>query len=112
LAHNSGAAFSFLANQGGWQRWFFAGIALVVSVALVIWLKKLPRSNRWLAIALALILGGAIGNVYDRIVLGHVVDFLDVYWGRAHFPAFNIADSAITVGAIMMGIDVIKNPKG
>lgn len=110
LAHNLGAAFSFLAGEGGWQRWFFTVIAIGVSVVLIVWLRKLPKSNRWLAISLALILGGAIGNVIDRIVLGYVVDFLDVYWGQSHFPAFNIADSAITVGAVMMGIDVIKNP--
>jgi len=110
LAHNTGAAFSFLAQEGGWQRWFFAVIAVVVSVALTIWLKTLPKTNRWLAISLALILGGAIGNVYDRIVLGYVVDFLDVYWGMSHFPAFNIADAGITIGAVMMAIDVIRNP--
>ncbi|MBL4869120.1 MAG: signal peptidase II [Pseudomonadales bacterium] len=110
LAHNSGAAFSFLAGEDGWQRWFFAVIAVVVSIVLVMWLYKLPKSNKWLAISLALILGGAIGNVIDRIVLGYVVDFLDVYWGHSHFPAFNIADSAITVGALMMGIDVFRNP--
>lgn len=110
LAHNYGAAFSFLASQGGWQRWFFTFIAVGVSVGLTVWLKRMPRNETWVAIAVALILGGAIGNVYDRIVLGYVVDFLDFYWGGSHFPAFNIADSAITVGAVMMGIDVIRNP--
>ena len=110
LAHNLGAAFSFLAGEDGWQRWFFAVIAVAVSVVLVVWLYRLPKNDKWLAIALALILGGAIGNVADRILLGYVVDFLDVYWGQSHFPAFNIADSAITVGAIMMGVDVFRNP--
>ena len=110
LAHNYGAAFSFLANESGWQRWFFTGIAVTVSIVLCIWLKRMNKSETWVAIAVALILGGAIGNVYDRILLGYVVDFLDFYWDGYHFPAFNIADSAITVGAVMMGIDVIKNP--
>ncbi len=111
-AHNHGAAFSFLADAGGWQRWFFAGIAIVVSTMLFFWLRKLPRTDRWVAVALALILGGALGNLYDRIVLGYVVDFLDFYWGGSHFPAFNIADSAISVGAVMLGIDIIRNPGG
>ena len=111
-AHNHGAAFSFLADAGGWQRWFFAGIALVVSTMLFFWLRKLPKTDRWVAVALTLILGGALGNLYDRIVLGYVVDFLDFYWGTSHFPAFNVADSAISVGAVMLGLDIIRNPGG
>lgn len=106
LVYNKGAAWSFLANAGGWQRWFFIGVSVVASVALVLWLRSLRRTERWISIALALILGGALGNLYDRIVWGKVVDFLDFYWGAAHFPAFNVADSAITVGAIMMILDM------
>ena len=111
LMHNKGAAFSFLADQSGWQRWFFSVIAVVVSVAIIVWLKKLPKDQVWMAIALSLILGGAIGNVYDRISLGYVVDFLDVYYGSSHWPAFNIADSAISVGAVMILIDAIRGDK-
>ena len=110
LAHNYGAAFSFLADHGGWQRWFFTAIAGGVSVALVIWLKRLPKNDWWIAVSLALILGGALGNVYDRVLLGYVVDFLDFHWAGYHFPAFNIADSGITVGAAMMIIDIIRDP--
>lgn len=105
LAHNYGAAFSFLHDAGGWQRWFFAGIAVVVSGGLALWLKSLPSNARFLAVALALVLGGAIGNLYDRILLGYVVDFIHVHYGAWNFPAFNLADSAITTGAIMLVID-------
>ncbi|HBZ94227.1 MAG TPA: signal peptidase II [Pseudomonas sp.] len=112
LAYNTGAAFSFLADADGWQRWFFAAIAIVVSVVLVVWLKRLGRGETWLAVALALVLGGAIGNLYDRIVLGHVVDFILVHWKNVHhFPAFNVADSAITVGAVMLALDMFKSKK-
>lgn len=107
LAHNTGAAFSFLSDAGGWQRWFFTGIAVVVSVAITVWMKRLDDKQRWLTISLALILGGAIGNVWDRITLGYVIDFIDVYYGDWHWPAFNIADSAITVGAVMLAIDAL-----
>jgi signal peptidase II len=107
LAHNFGAAFSFLDSAGGWQRWLFTGIAVVVSGALVVWLARLPANARWLACALALILGGALGNLYDRMTLGYVIDFIHVHYDSWHFPAFNIADSAITVGAIMLGIDAL-----
>ncbi|GAC1039911.1 signal peptidase II [Pseudomonas oryzihabitans] len=111
LAYNTGAAFSFLADHSGWQRWFFAGIALVVSVVLVVWLKRL-RNDTWTAIALALILGGALGNLYDRMVLGHVIDFILVHWRQEwRFPAFNVADSAITVGAIMLALDMFRKKK-
>ncbi|CBL43908.1 Lipoprotein signal peptidase [gamma proteobacterium HdN1] len=115
-AHNYGAAFSFLAGESGWQRWFFAAIAVGVSVMLVQWLRKLPRDDWFMAVALSLVLGGALGNLIDRIVLGYVVDFLDFFWSGYHFPAFNIADSAITVGACMLGLDILrqtrKKPEG
>lgn len=107
LLHNTGAAFSFLAGAGGWQRWLFALLAAVVSIVLVVWLKRLKAHETWLAIALALVLGGALGNLYDRVVLGYVVDFISVHYQRYYFPAFNLADSAITVGAIMLIIDTL-----
>ncbi|MEH6798342.1 MAG: signal peptidase II [Halopseudomonas sabulinigri] len=112
LAYNTGAAFSFLADAAGWQRWLFAAIAVVVSVVLCVWLSRLDRSKRLEAIALALILGGALGNLYDRVVLGHVVDFILVHWQqRWFFPAFNIADSAITVGAALLILDMFVGKK-
>ncbi|MFV1939519.1 signal peptidase II [Pseudomonas luteola] len=111
LAYNTGAAFSFLADHSGWQRWLFAAIAIAVSITLVVWLKRLGRNDTWIAIALALILGGAIGNLYDRIVLGHVIDFVLVHWREHLFPAFNLADSAITVGAIMLALDMFRTKK-
>ncbi len=110
--YNTGAAFSLLADSSGWQRWFFALIALVVSGVLVVWLKRLKADETWLAIALAMVLGGALGNLYDRVVLGHVVDFILVHWqDRWYFPAFNLADSAITLGAIMLALDMFKSKK-
>jgi signal peptidase II len=112
LAYNTGAAFSFLAEAAGWQRWFFAAIALVVSVVLVVWLKRLKAHETWLAVALALVLGGAIGNLFDRVAYGHVIDFILVHWqNRWYFPAFNLADSAITLGAILLALDMFKTPK-
>jgi signal peptidase II len=112
LAYNRGAAFSFLADESGWQRWLFALIAIGVSVVLVVWLKRLKQDETWLAIGLALILGGALGNLLDRMVLGHVVDFILVHWQtRWYFPAFNLADSAITVGAVMLALDMFKSKK-
>jgi signal peptidase II len=108
LLHNTGAAFSFLAGASGWQRWFFVTLAVVVSVFLVRWLKKLKNDETWSAIAIVLILGGALGNVYDRVVHGYVVDFLHFYWNDYHFPAFNIADTAITIGAGMMILDIFR----
>lgn len=110
LLHNTGAAFSFLATESGWQRWFFAALASVVSIALIRWLTTL-RDDPWLGVAIALILGGALGNLYDRITLGYVVDFLHFYWNDSHFPAFNIADSAISLGAGLMIIDIFKRKK-
>lgn len=110
LAHNTGAAFSFLAGAGGWQRWFFVALAVVISLVLVIWLKRLAQTAKLEAISLALIIGGAIGNVIDRLVYGYVIDFLDVYVGTYHWPAFNIADSAICVGAVLLIIDSFRKP--
>lgn len=104
--HNTGAAFSFLASAGGWQRWFFVAIALLVTTLVCVWLRRMPaRGQGWLAAALALVVGGAVGNVIDRLVHGHVVDFISVHWQERFFPAFNIADSAITVGAAILIID-------
>ena len=108
LMHNTGAAFSFLHDAGGWQRWFFAIIAIVVSVVIVLWIKRLEQHEKWQAVALALILGGAIGNVIDRVWLGYVVDFIDVYYGSSHWPAFNIADSAISIGVALIIIESIR----
>ena len=108
LMHNTGAAFSFLANEAGWQRWFFAVIAIVVSVVIVLWIKRLEQHEKWQAIALALILGGAIGNVIDRIYLGYVVDFIQVYYQQWYWPAFNIADSAISIGVTMIIIESVR----
>jgi signal peptidase II len=102
LLHNHGAAFSFLAEQGGWQRWFFALLALVVSIALVIWIARSVVSNKLETFALSFILGGALGNLYDRIQLGHVVDFIVVHYQEHFWPAFNLADSAITLGAFVL----------
>lgn len=110
LLHNTGAAFSFLASESGWQRWFFICLALFVSIGLAVWLTKL-RDDPWVALSVALILGGAIGNLYDRITLGYVVDFLHFYWGNYHFPAFNIADTAISIGAGLMIVDVFRGKK-
>ncbi len=110
--HNTGAAFSLLAQAGGWQRWFFVGLAGTISVAIVWWLYTLPaRGYPWLAIGLAIILGGAIGNGIDRLTLGHVVDFLHFHWQQAYFPAFNVADIAITSGAIMLVIDALMHTR-
>jgi signal peptidase II len=111
LLYNKGAAFSFLADQPGWQRWFFTAVSIGVSIMLIVWIQRLPRGAVWLPIALALILGGAIGNLIDRVIYGHVVDFISVHWNNRYFPAFNIADSAITLGAIMMVLDVIREIK-
>ena len=108
LHYNPGAAFSFLSSAGGWQRWFFSAVAVAVSVLLVVWLSRL-RAGEWLlGLSLSLILGGALGNLWDRLALGHVVDFISVHYGGAYFPAFNLADSAITLGATLMIVDVIR----
>jgi signal peptidase II len=117
LAYNEGAAFSFLSNSGGWQRWFFALLSTLVSIALVFWLSRLPKGEKWTGIALSLVLGGAVGNLIDRLAYGHVIDFIDFYYATAgkciplfqhatletcHFPTFNVADSGITVGAAIL----------
>lgn len=100
--HNTGAAFSFLSDAGGWQRWFFAALALIISAVLSVWLARLQKHETLLALALSLVLGGAVGNLIDRLAYGYVIDFLDVYYNDWHWPAFNIADSAITVGVALM----------
>ena len=105
---NEGAAFSFLADAGGWQRWFFIGIALVASVLICRWLIRLEKTQRWEAAAWALILGGALGNITDRILYGYVIDFIDVYYSRWHFPPFNVADSAVTVGVAILLLDTVR----
>jgi signal peptidase II len=105
LAHNYGAAFSFLSDAGGWQRWLFTGLATVVTAVLVIWLMRLPATDKLSAAALALIIGGALGNLIDRTRHGYVVDFIDVYYRGWHWPAFNLADSAITCGVILLLLD-------
>lgn len=110
LAHNTGAAFSFLHDAGGMQRWLFSGIAVAASIWITILLRQ-HSSQKLFAWALALILGGALGNLIDRVSYGYVVDFLLFYWNDSYFPAFNIADSAITCGAILMIIDSFKNPQ-
>lgn len=107
LVHNTGAAFSFLRDAGGWQRWFFMFLSGSVSIFLIFWLYRLPPRHRWLACSLALVLGGAMGNLWDRITLGYVIDFIDVYYRQWHWPAFNVADSAISTGAVMLIIDAL-----
>lgn len=110
LVYNKGAAWSFLSDAGGWQRWLFTAISSVVSIVLVIWIHRLVAIQKILLIALTLILAGAVGNLIDRIILGKVVDFVLFYYNGHYFPAFNVADSAITLGAIMMLIDVFWGP--
>ena len=102
LSYNRGAAFSFLSTQSGWQRWFFIAAAVGVCGFLLRWLAELPVRERWLAGALGFIIGGALGNVIDRLIYGHVIDFIDVHYGPWHWPAFNVADSAITLGVLAL----------
>ena len=102
--HNLGAAFSFLADADGWQRWFFTGLGTVAS-AVMVWMLLRHAGQMLFSLAITLILGGAVGNVIDRVMHGYVIDFLDFYWGSAHFPAFNLADSAITAGAACLILD-------
>jgi signal peptidase II len=113
LWFNTGAAFSFLADAAGWQKWVFVVLALGVGLAILGWLRRLrARSQAWLCCSLTLILGGALGNVIDRLRLGHVVDFISVHWGRAYyFPAFNVADSAITIGAALLLLDAWRESR-
>jgi signal peptidase II len=107
--HNEGAAFSFLADQGGWQRWFFTAIASIASIVFLVWMAKTPKTQRLLSIAFALILSGAVGNLIDRALFGYVIDFLDFHWADFHFAAFNIADSAIFIGAALMIFESLTN---
>ena len=102
---NEGAAFSFLSDAGGWQRWLFAGLAFAISIMITIWILRLGKQELLLAVALSLVLGGAVGNLIDRVAYGYVIDFLDVYYKDWHWPAFNIADSAICVGVGLMLIE-------
>lgn len=112
LVFNPGAAFSFLGDAGGWQRWLFTALALGVSALLVYWLRQTPRRQLAVAVPYALILGGALGNVIDRLRFGHVVDFVDVYWRDWHFPAFNVADAAISVGAAWLVLGLVFAGRG
>jgi signal peptidase II len=111
LLYNPGAAFSFLADQGGWQRWFFTVLGLGAGV-FMLWMMHTNRTQRRLLLALALILSGALGNVIDRIAYGHVIDFLLFYWQNWYYPAFNVADSCITLGAILLILDEILRLRG
>ena len=111
LVHNKGAAFSFLADAGGWQRWFFTAVTLVISAVLV-WMLRRQHANRLLAVALALVLGGAIGNLWDRVTLGHVVDFVQLHAAGYSWPAFNVADSAISVGVALLLWDSVRPGHG
>lgn len=107
LAFNRGAAFSFLNDAGGWQRWLLTGISMGVSGFLIAWLYKLPKSQKLLGVALAFILGGALGNLYDRMLAGYVIDFISLYFGEYRFATFNLADSAITLGAALLILDML-----
>lgn len=110
LLHNTGAAFSFLADAGGWQRWFFIILGSVVSIGIMVWLRKLPENQGFaLPLGLSLILGGAIGNIIDRAWHGYVIDFIDFYYGSWHWPAFNVADIAITLGAFFFIVDSVQD---
>ncbi len=106
LMYNEGAAFSFLSQAGGWQRWFFIILSSVISIALIIWLRQLKKDQQVLSAGIAFILGGAIGNLIDRSLFGHVIDFIQIYYGELYWPAFNLADSAITLGAGLLILDI------
>lgn len=110
LVHNSGAAFSFLSEAGGWQRYFFIVLTLVISIFMLVWLTRLPAGRATLACALSLVIGGAAGNLWDRLQYGYVVDFIQVYYGQWSWPVFNIADSAITIGAALLILDALRRP--
>ena len=111
-AYNTGAAFSFLSEAGGWQRWFFTVVSAVVSVVLAVWLSRMTPRERWLGIAVALILGGALGNLIDRVIYGHVVDFVQLYWRDWYFPSFNVADAAISGGAaVLIALTLFEKPE-
>lgn len=108
LAHNYGAAFSFLSDAGGWQRWLFTALAAVVSAVLIIWVLRLPRREWLTGLALSAVIGGALGNLSDRVQLGYVVDFIDVHYLGWHWPAFNVADSAISCGVVLLLLDALR----
>ena len=108
--HNYGAAFNFLSDQSGWQRWFFIITSSLISLGILFWLTQLRSSQKLLIIALSLVLGGALGNLYDRVLYGYVIDFIDWYFGSHHWPAFNIADASISLGAALLIIDAFINP--
>lgn len=113
LLYNYGAAFSFLAGADGWQRWMFSGVALLVSGFILHWLRSVPKSQWWVSLALVLILAGALGNLWDRVSLGYVVDFISFHYAGYYFPAFNIADTTITIGSALLIVDMLwcqKNP--
>lgn len=111
LLYNRGAAFSFLSDAGGWQRWFFVTISFLAAILLTLWLRKL-KSEQWaLALALSLVIGGAVGNLVDRLWLGYVIDFIQLYYNSFYWPAFNVADSAITVGAVLLVWDGLFDNK-
>ena len=110
LQYNEGAAFSFLSDAGGWQRWFFSAVALAASVVVSVWLMRLRPEDWLLALSLSLILGGAIGNLWDRLQFGYVVDFISVHYHNWYFPTFNVADAAVSVGAVLMILDAIRQP--
>ena len=112
LAYNPGAAFSILGTAGGWQRWLFIGLAVVICAFIVHWLRGMPRGARWTPLALSLVLGGAIGNVIDRVRIGAVVDFIDFHVGDWHWPAFNVADSAICIGAALLVVGTFRREEG
>ena len=108
LAYNYGAAFSFLADAGGWQKWFFSGLALLMSLFLIGYLAKAPRQAKLLSLGLALVLGGAVGNLIDRLLHGHVIDFIHVHYADVwHYPIFNIADIGISIGVLLIVIDML-----
>ncbi|MDD9824410.1 MAG: signal peptidase II [Gammaproteobacteria bacterium] len=110
LGYNAGAAFGILSDAGGWQRWFLSGCSLLVCALILLWLRRLPPSPARLPCALALVFGGAAGNLYDRLAYGRVVDFIDLYLRHWHWPAFNVADAAITVGAALLFLDLCMSP--
>jgi signal peptidase II len=114
LTYNKGAAFSFLAGASGWQRWLFAGLAVAVGVGILLWLRRLSaRRQRLLCLSLTLVMGGALGNLIDRLRIGHVIDFVLAHWHSVYFPfAFNVADSAITVGAALLLLDALLETRG
>ncbi len=108
LVHNTGAAFGFLSTAGGWQKFFFIGIAALATAVIVVMLRKVPRQDGFMQLSLSLILGGALGNLVDRLIHGHVIDFIDFYIGTWHFWTFNVADAAISVGAVMLVMDAFN----